>query len=127
MLKSFLSEAERGVTPHTWWDFSFAGHNKEATLEVKDLFDGDAPFDTPKPVKLLRRLLELFCTSNDLVMDFFCGSAGFGQAALEMSASGGVPLRFSLVQFPEPTQRADFKSIAEIAKQRLLRRKEDQA
>jgi adenine-specific DNA-methyltransferase len=84
MLKSFLSEVERGITPHTWWDYDFAGHNKEATLELKELFGGDAPFDTPKPVKLMRRILDLFCGPEDLVLDFFCGSAPFGQAAMEM-------------------------------------------
>ena len=79
MLKSFLANSGDGITPHTWWDHKFAGHNKEATLELKALFDGDSPFDTPKPVKLMTRLLELFCVSGDIVVDFFCGSARWGK------------------------------------------------
>ncbi len=43
MLKAFLAESQVGVTPNTWWTYEFAGHNKEATLELKNLFDGIAP------------------------------------------------------------------------------------
>ncbi len=122
MLKAFLSESERGITPHTWWDHEFAGHNKEATLHLKDLFDGDAPFDTPKPVRLMRRIIELFCDGDDLVMDFFCGSAAFGHATLEISSEGkGSSLRYVLVQIPEPIERGEYKTIADISKERLRR------
>ena len=121
MVKSFLSESENGVTPHTWWDHTFAGHNKEATLELKELFDGDAPFDTPKPVKLASRLLELFCADGDTVLDFFAGSAPLAQAAMEASSSRSIALRYAIVQFPETTQREDYASIADIAKERLRR------
>jgi adenine-specific DNA-methyltransferase len=121
MLKAFLSEVERGITPHTWWDYDFAGHNKEATLELKELFGGDAPFDTPKPVKLMRRLLELFCPVDALVLDFFAGSAPFGHAAMEMAAINGSAIRHCSVQFPEPVERKDYPTIAEIAKERLRR------
>lgn len=121
MLKAFLSESERGITPHTWWDYSFAGHNKEATLELKSLFDGDAPFDTPKPVRLMRRLIELFCSRGELVLDFFAGSAPFAHATLEYNVSNGAHLRFILTQLPEPTGRKDFATIAEVTKERLRR------
>jgi adenine-specific DNA-methyltransferase len=122
MLKAFLSESERGITPHTWWDFEFAGHNKEATLELKALFDGDAPFDTPKPVRLMRRLIELFCSNGDTVLDFFCGSAAFGHAAMEcISASTPMTIRHILVQLPEPISRAEYRTIADVAKERLRR------
>lgn len=122
MLKAFLSESERGITPHTWWDHEFAGHNKEATLEMKSLFDGDSPFDTPKPVRLLRRLIELFCADHQTVMDFFCGSAAFGHAAMQLVAEGARScLPTILVQLPEPIQRAGYRSIADISKERLRR------
>ncbi|WP_437340805.1 site-specific DNA-methyltransferase [Burkholderia contaminans] len=122
MLKAFLSESERGITPHTWWGHEFAGHNKEATLEMKALFDGDSPFDTPKPVRLMRRLIELFCADHDTVVDFFCGSAAFGHAAMQVVAQGvRSSLPYLLVQLPEPIQRAGYQSIADISKERLRR------
>lgn len=122
MLKAFLSESERGITPHTWWDHEFAGHNKEATLEMKSLFDGNSPFDTPKPVKLMRRLIDLFCASGDPVMDFFCGSAAFGHAAMQVVAQGERTSQpFILVQLPEPIERDGFQRISDISKERLRR------
>lgn len=121
MLKSYLNEVERGIKPHTWWDHEFAGHNKEATLELKALFDGNAPFDTPKPVKLLRRLLDLFCSPGDCVLDFFAGSGPLSQAAFEWSAERQAPLRSILVQFPEATDRDDYRSIAGITRERMRR------
>ena len=120
MLKAFLSESTRGIKPHTWWEHEFAGHNKEATLELKALFGGDAPFDTPKPVKLMKKILELVTSEGDIVMDFFAGSATFAQAVLEMGNA-----RFIAVQAGEIVQGIDsspkFQTIAEVAKERIRR------
>lgn len=121
MLKSFLSESSRGITPHTWWDHGFAGHNKEATLEVKQLFDGNSPFDTPKPVKLMRRLLELFCNGSDIVLDFFAGSGAFAHGVWDFNVTSDTSLRWLLAQLPEPTNRKDYRTIADITKERLRR------
>jgi adenine-specific DNA-methyltransferase len=121
MLKAFLSEVQGGVTPNTWWSHEFAGHNKEATLETKDLFDGASPFDTAKPVKLLRRILELCTSGRDLVLDFFSGSGTTAQAVLEQNCADGSNRSFIMVQLPEPTGNKKFKTIAEIGKERIRR------
>jgi len=95
MLKRFLSEAQAGLTPHTWWSHEFAGHNKESTLELKALFSGSSPFDTPKPSRLLERILEVATNPGDLVLDSFAGSGTTGHAVLKMNAaqegSAGTP------------------------------------
>ena len=121
MLKSFLAEASEGVTPNTWWSHDFAGHNKEATLEVKELFNGASPFDTAKPVKLVCRMLETFSESDSIVMDFFAGSGTTAQAVLEQNRQDGGHRRFVLVQLPEPTQREDRQTISDITKERVRR------
>jgi adenine-specific DNA-methyltransferase len=121
MLKAFLSEVQSGLTPNTWWTHEFAGHNKEATLEMKDLFDGSSPFDTAKPVKLLRRILELFGGSDDIILDFFSGSATTAHAVLELNHDDEGHRRFILVQLPEPTGHKQFPTIAEIGKERIRR------
>jgi adenine-specific DNA-methyltransferase len=127
MLKAFLEETEGGITPHTWWDYSFAGHNKEATLELKALFDGSAPFDTPKPVKLMRRLLELCTGDGDLVLDFFAGSATLAHAVLELNATDGMQRRFIMIQAAEPCGEASdayrngWRTIADVGKERVRR------
>ena len=122
MLKSFLSESERGITPNTWWDYGFAGHNKEATLELKELFGGDAPFDTPKPVKLIQRIIQLFCKPRQIVLDFFAGSATTGHATMDAGCGEGFSgLRFVLVQLPEATDRKGYSTLADVARDRLFR------
>ncbi|MFE7611751.1 site-specific DNA-methyltransferase [Streptomyces celluloflavus] len=121
MLKAFLQESERGIKPHTWWDYGFAGHNKEATLELKRLFGGDAPFDTPKPVKLVRRIIDAFCNDGDLVLDFFAGSGVTGHAVMDWQADNSAALRFILAQLPEKTGRSDYPTISDITRERLRR------
>ena len=121
MLKAFLSEAQKGITPNTWWSHDFAGHNKEATLEVKALFDGEAPFDTAKPVKLLKRCIELGADLDSIVMDFFAGSGSTAQAVLELNHEDGGNRRFILVQLPQPTKRKDYANIAEMTRERIRR------
>src|SRR5262245_11635421 len=121
MLKAFLSEVQGGVTPNTWWSHDFAGHNKEATLETKELFDGASPFDTAKPVKLLRRILELCTSKDDVVVDFFSGSATTAQSVLELNRDDSGNRRFIMIQLPEPTGNKKLKTIAEIGKERIRR------
>jgi adenine-specific DNA-methyltransferase len=98
MLKVFLKEASAGVTPNTWWDYSFAGHNKEATLELKEMFDGESPFDTPKPVKLIRRILETFSDNDSIVLDSFAGAGTTGHAVMEMNAADSGRRECLLIQ-----------------------------
>ncbi|MDP1581298.1 MAG: site-specific DNA-methyltransferase [Candidatus Didemnitutus sp.] len=127
MLKAFLSEVIGGITPNTWWSHEFAGHNKEATLENKELFDGFSPFDTPKPVKLITRMLELVGKPGDLVLDFFGGSGTTAQAVIELNKADGGNRQFILVQLPEltaadsPTHKAGFKKISDITIERAKR------
>lgn len=121
MLKAFLSESKPGVTSNTWWSHDFAGHNKEATLEVKSLFDGASPFDTPKPVKLVRRMLELVSGKDYIVLDFFAGSGTTAHSVMELNAQNSGSRRFILVQLPEATGGTTYPNIADITKDRIRR------
>ena len=125
MLKSFINEKDATTTPHTWWDYSSSGHNKEATLELKALFDGSSPFDTPKPVRLLRRLLQTFA-SDGICMDFFAGSSSFADAVLNENAAGSTKYSFIQVQWPEVVKRRNegldsFGTISELSQERIRR------
>lgn len=101
MLKRFLTDAQDGLTPNTWWDHAFAGHNKEATLELKQIFSGESPFDTPKPVKLLTRILQVFSDKDSLVLDSFAGSGTTGHACLKLNAEDGGQRQFILIEMDE--------------------------
>jgi adenine-specific DNA-methyltransferase len=124
MLKAFLSETTEGITPNTWWSYTFAGHNKEATLELKAIFDGESPFDTPKPVKLVRRMLELFSDTDSIVLDSFAGSGTTAHAVLELNAEDQGKRTFVLVQQPHDTkqQEADKVNLCnQVTAQRVRR------
>ena len=70
--KTYLSESS-GVVPWTWWTNKEVGHNQEAKKEVNALF-GDNSFDTPKPERLISRIIHIASNPGDLVLDSFLGS-----------------------------------------------------
>jgi adenine-specific DNA-methyltransferase len=114
----YLSEVE-GLVPWTWWPSSEVGHTDEARKEIREIFGSQTVYDTPKPTRLLRRIVEIGSTSDGLILDFFAGSGTTGHAVLEINRQDGGNRRFILVQLPEPTGREDYKTIAEIAKERV--------
>jgi integrase len=92
-----------------------AGFNGKEGVKAKD--------GNPKPTRLIRRMLELTTAKDEgaIVCDFFGGSGTTAQAVLEANTQDGGNRKFVLVQLPEPTQRADFLTIAEITKERVRR------
>jgi len=83
-LKRYLSEAsEKGSTPDTWW--SEAGTATEATKEIQKLFDKQITFDTPKPERLLERILTLATNQGDIILDSFLGSGTTAAVAHKMN------------------------------------------
>lgn len=71
--KTFLSESE-GITPWTWWTNKEVGHNQEAKKEIIALFSAQNVFDTPKPERLIERIIHIATNPGDLVLDSFLGS-----------------------------------------------------
>jgi adenine-specific DNA-methyltransferase len=119
--KKFLSEVQQGVVPTTWWDYEFAGSTRNAKADLKELFADGAPFDTPKPVKLLDRLLGVASDPDATVLDFFAGSGTTAHAVLDLNRRDGGNRQFILVQLPEPTGRPDYATISDITKERVRR------
>lgn len=72
-VKRFLSDVKQGMTPMTIWKYTEVGHNQDAKKEVKE-FNSDSVFATPKPEKLIERILTLGSNPGDLVLDSFLGS-----------------------------------------------------
>jgi len=126
--KKFWSEREGGMVAWTWWSFEYAGENREATRELKELFNDSNPFSAPKPTKLIRRLISLIpAKSGDIVLDFFGGSATTANALLQANAEDGIGRQFIIVQIPEACEEGSvaaesgFSNIAEIGKERIRR------
>ncbi len=81
--KTFLDESE-GQTPWSWWPNSEVGHNQEAKKEINEIFGVENTFDTPKPERLLHRILHIATNPGDLVLDSFAGSGTTGAVAHKM-------------------------------------------
>jgi adenine specific DNA methylase Mod len=99
-IKTFLSEVKNGITPMTVWLHSEVGHNQEAKQELKKILGQDAEniFDTPKPIRLLERIIQLSTDENDIVLDSFAGSGTTGHAVSKMNKQDGGNRKFILVE-----------------------------
>lgn len=82
-IKRFLSEVKQGVTPQTFWSYEDVGHTQEAKKEILYLFNNDV-FLTPKPERLLERILHIATNPGDLVLDSFLGSGTTAAVAHKM-------------------------------------------
>ncbi len=82
-LKRYISEVE-GITAWTWWPNTEVGHNQESKKEINALFGSDSAFETPKPERLIQRILQLGTNIGDLILDSFLGSATSAAVAHKM-------------------------------------------
>ncbi|MFR9545693.1 MAG: site-specific DNA-methyltransferase [Rikenellaceae bacterium] len=82
-LKKFISEVKQGATSMTIWKYTEVGHNQDAKKEVKQ-FNSISVFDTPKPERLIERVLTLATNKGDLVLDSFLGSGTTAAVAHKM-------------------------------------------
>jgi adenine-specific DNA-methyltransferase len=126
--KKFWLERGEGMVPWTWWPYEYAGENREATKEIKDLFDNASPFSAPKPTKLIKKILSLVdFKDNDIFLDFFAGSSTSADAVMQLNYEDGLSRRFIMVQVPEACDegsdslKAGYTTIAEISKERIRR------
>ena len=134
-IKTYLEAKDRGLTPESIWFAAEVSTNESAKNDLKDLFDGEAVFDTPKPLALVQEMLRVG-TSDGVVLDFFAGSGVTGHAVLSQNAADGASRTHILVQLPEPLdpQNSDQataatfcdklkrpRNIAELTKERLRR------
>lgn len=127
--KTYLAE-RLGKNIWTWWSNKDVGHTQEGTLELKKVFDLEAPlFDFPKPSRLIKRMLQIGSNPDqkDIILDFFAGSATSADAVMQLNAEDGGQRHYILVQLPEPTAekteayKAGYKDIASIGKERIQR------
>ncbi len=118
--KTYLS-AVGGKLPTNLWQYSDVGHTDEAKKEIMELFDGKAPFDTPKPVRLIDRLLTIATDKDSVILDFFSGSATTAHAVMKKNAEDNGNRKFILVQIPEETKSPDYANLCEVGKERIRR------
>ncbi len=94
----YLSEVE-GITPWTWWPHEEVGHTDAATKELLEIFGKQPEFDTtPKPSRLLQRILQIATDKDSLILDSFAGSGTTGHAVLKQNRQDGGNRKFILVE-----------------------------
>ena len=91
-------EQMQGRKATNYWPYSEVGHTDEAKKEIKTIFNGQSPFQTPKPSRLLQRIVELAMCPNSIVLDSFAGSGTTAHAVLNMNKADGGNRKFILVE-----------------------------
>ena len=126
-VKLYLQDVQDGMVPRSIWSCSEVGHTQDAKREIQALFPDEVPFDTPKPTKLIKQIAYISCAENDIILDFFSGSATTAHAVLQLNAEDAGHRKFIMVQLPEKTDekseayKAGYKNICEIGKERIRR------
>lgn len=116
-----------GRTPENLWEGQQFGTTRQAASLIKNLFDGVQVFDTPKPIELIKKMLEIATGQDSIVLDFFSGSATTAHAVMQLNAEDGGHRKFIMVQLPEKTDEKSeaykfgYKYINEIGKERIRR------
>jgi adenine-specific DNA-methyltransferase len=95
--KLYLADLD-GKVPENIWASGVAGTTRQATAELKLIFDGNTPFDTPKPSQLLERIIQIASASDSIILDSFAGSGTTAHAVLNMNKSDGGNRKFILVE-----------------------------
>ncbi len=101
--------------------------NSKGRKQLREIFDIDGVFSNPKPVGLIKHLLQFSTNSDSIVLDFFAGSSTTAQAVIELNQEDSGNRQFIMVQLPEPTpeksagRKAGFETIADIGKERIRR------
>ena len=117
----FLSEVD-GVVPWTWWPHDEVGHTDEARKEIQSIFGTQTAFDTPKPVRLIERVLRIATKPDDIVLDFFAGSGTTAHAVAKLNAEDGGNRRFILVSSTEATTEQPDKNLCrDVCAERVRR------
>ena len=96
--KRYLSEVKQGRVPQTIWEYEEVGHTQDAKKDLKAIFDGEMPFDTPKPYRLIERILQIASDSDSIILDSFAGSGTTAHAVLNMNKADGGHRKFILVE-----------------------------
>ena len=128
-VKRFLSEVKEGRVPQTLWTYDEVGHTQEAKKELLSFvqfLNSDSTFETPKPTRMLKRILQVGTKpgENALVLDFFAGSGSMSHATFALNAEDGGNRRAIAVQITEPLYLPEgtehsLKSIADVCKERI--------
>ncbi len=114
-LKKFVSEVNDGIVPVTIWLHSEVSHNQGAKQEVKSIVS-NANFDTPKPSKLVQRILQIASEKESIVLDSFAGSGTTAHAVLNLNKQDGGNRKFILVEMEDYSDNITAERVKRVIK-----------
>lgn len=125
-IKQFLSEVKQGLVTKTLWTHSVAGNTQISMQEIEKIF-GNKVFDTPKPTRLLKKIINIAVKphNDDIILDFFAGSATTAHAVLELNEIDNGNRKFICIQIAENTNdlkeanKLGYNNVAEISYERI--------
>jgi adenine-specific DNA-methyltransferase len=116
-LKKFMYEVQSGTVPLTLWLRDEVGDNQEAKQVLKQIFnDGSFPFDTPKPSRLIERILQLATDKNSIILDSFAGSGTTAQAVLNLNKKDGGNRKFILIEMEDYAENITAERVKRVTK-----------
>ncbi len=123
-IKRFLSEVKQGIVPQTIWGYDEVGHTQDAKKQYIEILSANEVFTTPKPVDLIKRIVQLSTDEDDLILDSFAGSGTTAQAVMQLNKEDSGNRRFILVQIPYDTkdnEKERFNICQKITAERVRR------
>jgi adenine-specific DNA-methyltransferase len=117
--KRFLTDVKQGITPQTIWHYSEVGHTQEAKQELLRImgFNGETEiFVTPKPVRLIERVLALGSSEDSIILDSFSGSGTTAHAVLAANAKDGGNRKFILIETEDYADTLTAERVRRVAK-----------
>lgn len=114
-----------GRTPENLWEGSDFGTTRQATALIKQLFNGVQVFDTPKPIELINKMLQIASDKEAIILDFFSGSATTAHAVMQQNYEDGGKRKYILIELPQTTNsvayKAGYNTTCDIGEERIRR------
>jgi adenine-specific DNA-methyltransferase len=113
--KTYLYERE-GVASWTWWSNDEVGHNQEGKQEVNSIFKSATIFETPKPTRLIERIIQLYVGNDEYILDSFAGSGTTAHAVLNLNKEDGGKRKFILIEMEDYSERITAERVRRVIK-----------
>lgn len=113
--KLYLKDAE-GLVPWTWWPHEEVGHTDESRNQIKQIFGSQTAFETPKPTRLIERIINISSHKDSLILDSFAGSGTTGHAVLNLNKEDGGNRKFILIEMEDYANDITAERVKRVAK-----------